>query len=227
MTRIEFMSELAIRLQGMPESERQDALQFYEEYFDDAGPENEQVVIEELKSPAAVAIRICGSAGAFPPKDREPVQEPAGQPQPSRQESPRWNQGGGQQAYGGQTPPGAGRSTAFWVLVICLSPIWATLLLGVAVTVISLFVAVVAVIFSLAIAMAALLISGIICLPVGFYHLFLDPLNGVYTFSVGLVAVGLAMMVSPGILWLIKKGIPAMSRGIGQACSGVARFFRR
>ena len=42
------MEKLRELLKTLPYGEQEDALQFYEEYFDDAGPENEQRVIEEL-----------------------------------------------------------------------------------------------------------------------------------------------------------------------------------
>ena len=45
MTRNEFIAELRGRLAVLPPEERENALQYYEEYFDDAGPENEQAVI--------------------------------------------------------------------------------------------------------------------------------------------------------------------------------------
>ena len=55
MTRLEFMEELRSRLQTLPFTEQQDALRYYEEYFDDAGPDNEQKVVEELGTPEEVA----------------------------------------------------------------------------------------------------------------------------------------------------------------------------
>lgn len=58
MNRIEFMTELAALLQDVPVVERQDAMKYYNDYFDDAGEENEQQVIEELESPAKVAATI-------------------------------------------------------------------------------------------------------------------------------------------------------------------------
>jgi uncharacterized membrane protein len=58
MTRKEFMQELRDRLSPMPPNEREAALSFYEEYFDEAGPNREQEVIAELGSPASVASRI-------------------------------------------------------------------------------------------------------------------------------------------------------------------------
>lgn len=39
MTRQEYMQQLAALLAAMPEAERRDALDYYEEYFDAAGPE--------------------------------------------------------------------------------------------------------------------------------------------------------------------------------------------
>lgn len=58
MTRTEFMDKLAGLLQKIPDAEREEALQYYNDYFDDAGPENEQKVIEELGTPDRVAENI-------------------------------------------------------------------------------------------------------------------------------------------------------------------------
>jgi len=63
MNRIEFMTELAALLQDVPVVERQDAMKYYNDYFDDAGEENEQQVIEELGSPAKVASTIKADLG--------------------------------------------------------------------------------------------------------------------------------------------------------------------
>ena len=58
MNRIEFMTELASLLQDVPVEERKEAMQYYNDYFDDAGAENEQEVIEALGNPARVAENI-------------------------------------------------------------------------------------------------------------------------------------------------------------------------
>ena len=71
MNRIKFMTELAALLQDVPAEERRDAMKFYNDYFDDAGAENEQNVIKALGSPAKVAASIKadltgnGTAGEF------------------------------------------------------------------------------------------------------------------------------------------------------------------
>ena len=58
MTRKEFMKELEFLLQDISDEEREEALAFYENYFDEAGSMNESQVIEELDSPARVAAII-------------------------------------------------------------------------------------------------------------------------------------------------------------------------
>lgn len=58
MNKIEFMRQLESLLQNISEQERQEALHYYADYFDDAGPENEQAVLEALGNPARVAENI-------------------------------------------------------------------------------------------------------------------------------------------------------------------------
>ena len=70
MNRTDFMTQLEYLLQSISPSEREEALQYYNDYFDDAGEENEQSVIEALGNPARVAENIKrdlpGSAGESP-----------------------------------------------------------------------------------------------------------------------------------------------------------------
>ena len=58
MNRMEFMRELEKLLEGIPQKEREEALAYYNDYFDDAGAENEQNVIQSLGSPKKVAESI-------------------------------------------------------------------------------------------------------------------------------------------------------------------------
>lgn len=58
MNRWEFMRQLEYLLRNIPESERNDALAYYHNYFDEAGVEYEQDVIRELGSPENVAQMI-------------------------------------------------------------------------------------------------------------------------------------------------------------------------
>ena len=55
MSRWEFMRQLEELLSDISPNEREEALQYYNDYFNDAGRENEQEVIKALGSPKQVA----------------------------------------------------------------------------------------------------------------------------------------------------------------------------
>ena len=58
MNRLEFMSELEKLLSDISENEREEALNYYNDYLDDGGVENEEEVIRSLGSPKEVAATI-------------------------------------------------------------------------------------------------------------------------------------------------------------------------
>jgi len=58
MGRVEFISELNMLLMDLPEEERVSAIQYYDDYFADAGKEEEEKVIQELGSPEKAAASI-------------------------------------------------------------------------------------------------------------------------------------------------------------------------
>lgn len=63
MNRIEYMRRLAALLQDVPAEERVATMQYYNDYFDDAGEENEEKVMEELGSPEQVAAEMKAGLG--------------------------------------------------------------------------------------------------------------------------------------------------------------------
>lgn len=58
MNRAEFMRQLTILLSDVPPAEREEAIQYYNDYFDDAGAENEAGVIASLGTPKELARAI-------------------------------------------------------------------------------------------------------------------------------------------------------------------------
>lgn len=64
MTRQEYMQQLAALLAAMPEAERRDALDYYEEYFDAAGPEKRPRPSRNWAAPQNVAEKIWEGTGA-------------------------------------------------------------------------------------------------------------------------------------------------------------------
>ncbi len=65
MTRAEYLSELTSHLISLPKEERDMAVGFYEEYFDEAGPDNEQSVIADLGKPFNLARSIIGETSLY------------------------------------------------------------------------------------------------------------------------------------------------------------------
>lgn len=67
MNRVEYMTRLAELLRDIPAEERQEAMKYYSDYFDEAGEENEEKIAGELDSPekvaAAIKADLYGTAG--------------------------------------------------------------------------------------------------------------------------------------------------------------------
>ena len=58
MKRREFIEKLRSELSRLPQEEIEAAVEYYEEYFDDAGRENEKEVLQQLDSPKKVAAQL-------------------------------------------------------------------------------------------------------------------------------------------------------------------------
>ena len=82
MTRTAFLAALEQLLAPLPESERKDALSYYEDYLDAAGPENEARAIAELGSPEEVARKILD--------EQTPAGSSAAPASPARKPRSRW-----------------------------------------------------------------------------------------------------------------------------------------
>ena len=89
MTRTAFLAALEQLLAPLPEAERKDALSYYEDYLDAAGPENEARAIAELGSPEEVARKILD--------EQSPAGSSAAPTSPARKPHSRWRMvlGGG------------------------------------------------------------------------------------------------------------------------------------
>ena len=63
MNRVEYMAQLSYLLQDLPEMEKQDVLDFYEDYFEEGGPDQEELIIRTLGSPERLAAMIKDGMG--------------------------------------------------------------------------------------------------------------------------------------------------------------------
>lgn len=69
MSREEYLNQLAYLLSDIPDEEREEAMEFYRDYFEEAGEGQEDSVVSELGSPEKVAAQIksslLGDNGSF------------------------------------------------------------------------------------------------------------------------------------------------------------------
>lgn len=205
MTKEQFLFQLEQKLLDIPEDERAEAMEYYRDYFNDAGPENEEQVIAELGSPDKVAASI--KEGLRGRDDAGTV----GQPPQARGAAKSFSE-----ANQGRKKTD---SRSKWILIILVAiltfPIWAGLvgiLFGAFIAVIVVIVVALAVVVALA---AVGLVAGAICVIVGIVRFFTGGLvAGLMTVSVGFLLFALGCLCTAALVFLIGQVFPWMLRGI-------------
>lgn len=208
MSRKAFMARLDELLADITEAEKDEALSYYEEYFEDAGPENEEEVISSLGSPEKVAATI--KAG---------LSENA-------QEEGEFSETGYTNSYYDVKDEVAtvnnrkglgGIGTGGWIiiLILCLFalPILGPILLGIAGTIFGVLVAIAAVIFAVLVTGIALVVAAVAMVAAGFAALFATPLVGVALIGAALLVAGIGILISILGFWVVTKVIPPLLRG--------------
>ena len=208
MSRKAFMARLDELLADITEAEKDEALSYYEEYFEDAGPENEEEVISSLGSPEKVAATI--KAG---------LSENA-------QEEGEFSETGYTNSYYdvkdevatiGKRKGLGGIGTGGWIiiLILCLFalPILGPILLGIAGTIFGVLVAIAAVIFAVLVTGIALVVAAVAMVAAGFAALFATPLVGVALIGAALLVAGIGILISILGFWVVTKVIPPLFRG--------------
>lgn len=90
MTKYEYLAKLERLLSSLPEQERRDAMNYYEEYFVSAGPDKEAEAIHDLGTPEQAARKILEGEGAAPSGTGAPAytQSSAAEPPVARRKIP-------------------------------------------------------------------------------------------------------------------------------------------
>lgn len=190
MNREEYMKSLAQRLKRLPKEDFDKAMAYYEEYFDEAGPENERKAIEDLGTPELAAEEVI----------RGVVLENAKEP-------PKSVKKGVSAIWVG-------------ILAIFAVPVAFPLALAAALLVLAVVITIGALIFSLVITAFALAVSAIPCILVSIYLLFVSFADGVANLGVGFLGLGVGIWVMMGSLALGKWFLNAMTRLFGKLVKG-------
>lgn len=233
MTKIAFLQELEQCLQGISEEERNEAISYYENYFDDAGVENEEAVLSELGSPREVANSILADLKEEKTETSDTLPMPAfavkTQTQESRQQEKR-DKRKEQTEYTQHTQKNSmeekteQRDNSKWILISLLliftAPVWLGLLLGMIGTLVGLVIAGVALIIGFGFASVICLIAGIAVFAFGVFRLFLAPLEGVLCFGSGLLVFGIGILFFLAVLLCVKL-IELICKGIVCGCNAL------
>ena len=206
MTKEQFLFQLEQKLLDIPEDERAEAMEYYRDYFNDAGSENEEQVIAELGSPDKVAASIKEGLRA----GREDAGT-VGQPPQARGTAKSFSEANRDRK---QTD-----SRSKWILIILVAiftfPFW----IGIVGALFGILVAIVAVIFSLLVAAVALagvgVVVGLICFIVGIVRFFTGgPVSGLMTVSAGLLLFAMGCLCTAALIFVLGQVIPWMLRGL-------------
>lgn len=219
MRKEEFLRELEALLQNISESERTEALQYYRDYFDDAGPENEEEVIRELGSPGKVAQTIQAGLGEndgeFSERGYRDTRFTSSQELGPRAADPGAGRAQGPGSSRTQTKNDSGwKIVCIILLCLLLSPV--ILPLGVALlgVLISILAAVLGVLIAVGVVAVVIPVVGIVMVVVGISRIFLLPAVGIAMTGVGFLMLAVGMLVLIAGVWLCVKVFPWLIRGI-------------
>lgn len=228
MNRARFMEQLSRMLSDLPEGERREALDYYNSYFDDAGPENEDAVIRELGSPGKVAAIIkadlqenAGDYGEYTEsgyedtRTREPGQMPETYHGESR-EGRSSSQGRRRYQERGYRQPSRNRSRGILLLILLVfvSPLLVGTLGGLAGGILALIFLPFIVVFAFGAASIALLIAGGGLAVTGIVTCTTSPVAGIVIIGAGcfVLAVGLLLLLAD--VWLGGRMLPWIIRKV-------------
>lgn len=172
MEKNEYLSTLQRNLKNVPADEVSNIMAFYQEYFEDAGPENEAKVIAELGAPEMLAVKASANYVMNDIHNRDEENK-------NRKKS---------------------SVTNLWILIlaICGSPIWFPLGIAVAIVAFALVIAIGSVIFAFGICCVALMLSGIAMSILGIGAVIgimtVGSSTGLFAIGYGMVSVGLGIL---------------------------------
>ncbi len=216
MNKESFLRKLRELLAGIPAAEVEEALEYYRDYFEDAGVENEARVIEELGSPERVAENIRLDLG-YPAGERKESTEWTGTYQENTYSDPYPNPYP-EQPKGGSTysepQKEKGHSVGWIILAICTCWLWAPLLIALISVLFGLSVAAFGIIFGLGAAALGIVIAGIALIGIGIAKMVISPAGGLLLFGIGMLLVGLSLFGIVLVAMICGKAIPALFQGI-------------
>lgn len=223
MNRAEFMEKLKNLLSDIPAGEREEALNYYEDYFDDAGVENEAQVIQALGSPEKVAriIRDGISEGAdafgeFSENGYSAFEEE------EKDVVVRYGAEKGEGFAGKIRKKGNGGLVLLLILAIFALPILGPLVIGIGSAVLGVLAAIAAILFSLVIVGIVMIVLGALSFVGAIGGLFVTPAMSAMLFGLSLLLLGIGILITVLGIWVATKTVPPVIKGI---VNGIRKIF--
>ncbi|MCI5595413.1 MAG: DUF1700 domain-containing protein [Lachnospiraceae bacterium] len=221
MNRREFLEQLERLLSDISAEEREEALAYYRNYFDDAGEENEDAVIQELGSPGKVAAIIKA--------DLEHGNREAGEYTDTGYEDERFEdrqvpEERKRKGYEGKKD----RKKSGWILLIILAvftiPLWGSVGVGLLAAVFGVLAAIAGIVIGALAAGICLVVGGIALIVIGFANLVTSVPVGLALLGAGMILLALGILFWVAFIWLAFWAFPRVCRLI--ADTGYRIFHR-
>lgn len=178
----QYLDELRHRLRKLPMEEQEEALQFYEEYFEEAGEENFEQAKNTLGSPATVASQILADYATKTLKD------------------PRKSTKKGISAVW------------FFMLALFAAPMALPVVLTVFLLIFSVIITFGSLLFSAFITAVALFISSLFSVIAGASVVFQHWQTSLFYIGAGLCGIGLSIALFYGTVAIMRKGNIGMAK---------------
>lgn len=213
MNRAEFMRQLKALLDDISEAERQEALDYYESYFDDAGPENEAEVIRELGSPGKVAALIKADL-------KESNENYAEYTENGYEDSRTRAEKGGYQLRNRKK-----RNKIPMVLIIIMlifiSPFLSGTVTGVAAVIIGIACLPFLLVFGLGAGAVGLIAGAVITVVLGVTLFATSASAAIFTIGAGCLLMAVGILMGMLVIWLASRVVPALLRKFTDFCSNL------
>ena len=240
MTKKEFMEELEILLSSLPKEEREDVLRYYESYFEDAGEEQEYIVIKELGSAGRVAAQILRefrqekSEGIYTEKGYQEQEDKKETPicyeakkEKEKQEKENFFNGKMEENINDskvhQSKKKLSKSSGIllFILTILTFPIWISVLGAVFGTLFGILVGICGIVVGFGVAGIVCMVAGVAVLFVGIVKCLVLPIVGLVFMALALLVFGLGCLLVVAtmaciklLIWIIKTIWNILQQGL-------------
>lgn len=224
MNRKEYMDRLEQLLLILPEEEREEALQYYTDYFDDAGIENEDRVIQELGSPEEVSAKIrAGFSEEYAEYSEQGFEDSRFQLKNKIILDPNSAEGeweeipkeeDRQQKRARKPDTNMGKMILLILILLAFSPLIMSGGITILAILFGLAVAVLAILFAVGVSGFAVIFAGGAIIVAGIAKMFVTPAVGILAVGIGCILFAIGILLSWVMISLVIKVIPGFIRGL-------------